>query len=258
MGIKNDKEIAIVVLSYDGFHELWQPFFDCFFKCWPDCPYRIYLLNNHLPFSDKRINNLLVGDDISWSDSLIKGLNLIEEKRVFFLYDDAFIYNIDLECLQKQFENCIANNYLSLMIRPSLFVSKLGNNIPPALIPQNALYRNALFCNLIERIHLLNVLQVNESAWDFELIGNLRSQQFDYFSSRKKIIHYHHGIVKGKWFYSIYIKMQNKGYIFNKLNKTHSSKESIMLKVKTIIYENYLYFLPVKIINLIEGIRKKA
>ena len=79
------QNIAIVVLSFDGFKDLWQPFFDFFFDCWPDCPYEIYLLNNYKEYNDIRVNNLLVGEDISWSHSLIKGLDKIQEERVFFI-----------------------------------------------------------------------------------------------------------------------------------------------------------------------------
>ena len=114
----NSNEIAIVVLSFDGFKELWKPFFDYFFKAWNDCPYKIYLLNNFQKYDDERITNLLVGEDVSWSDSLKKGLEKIAEKRVFFLYDDAFIYQLDKSEITNCFQTAITNDYTSVMLRP--------------------------------------------------------------------------------------------------------------------------------------------
>ena len=249
------KEIAIMVLSFDGFQELWRPFFDYFFRVWEDCPYNIYLLNNFQKYEDTRVTSLLVGDDISWSDSLKKGLEKLEEKRVFFLFDDAFIYKLNQIEIESFFQMAIENNLVSLMMRPSLFINQFSRK-QIQLIPKNALYRNALFCNLIERKHLINMLQVSESAWDFELKGNKRSEEFDYYSTKRKLIHFHHGIVKGKWFNVIYKKLINQGYYFQELNKQLSPFDSVKLKTKTIFYEFFLIITPLKIVLFIENKRK--
>jgi hypothetical protein len=252
----DSEEIAIVVLSFDGFQELWKPFFDYFFSAWDNCPYKIYLLNNFEKHDDDRIINLLVGKDTSWSDSLKKGLVKLTEKRVFFLYDDAFIYRLDKNEIANCFQTAITCNYTSVMLRPSLFINQFSSK-KIQLIPEKALYRNALFCNLIERDHLIKLLYKSESAWDFELAGNKRSEQFDYYSTKKKYIHYNHGIVKGKWFHAIYKELINQGYNFKKLNKQLSPFDSIKLNVKTTFYEFFLRITPIRIILIIENKRKK-
>lgn len=250
----NTNEIAIVVLSFDGFHELWKPFFDYFFRTWVDCPYNIYLLNNFKQYDDERITNLLVGKDTTWSDSLKKGLEKLTEKRVFFLYDDAFIYRIDENAITQSFQTAIEKDYISVMLRPSLFIRQFSSN-KLQLIPKKALYRNALFCNLIVREHLINILNRAESAWDFELTGNKRSEQFDYYSTNRKHIHFHHGIVKGKWFHATHKKLGNQGYVFLELNKKLTAFESIKLKIRTIMYELFLQVTPLKIVRVIENKR---
>lgn len=253
--LSNSHEIAIVVLSFDGFQELWKPFFDYFFNAWNDCPFKIYLLNNFQKYDDDRVTNLLVGPDLSWSDSLQKGLRKITEKRVFFLYDDAFIYRLDKNEINSCFQIAIENNYLSLMLRPSLFINPLSTKkIQP--IPKEALYRNALFCNLIDREHLIKLLHQSESAWDFELVGNKRSEAFDYYSTSKKQLQFHHGIVKGKWFHSVFKKMHRQGYSFHKLSKKMSAIESCKLVAKTTLYEFFLRVTPLRIVRMIENKRK--
>ena len=254
--MKNEKkDIAIVVLSFDGFKELWEPFFDFFFKSWPNCPYTVYLLNNHKKYNFYSVKNLLVGPDFSWSSSLIKGLKKIKEKRVFFLYDDCFIKNIDLEILNNFFDLSIKNDLVSLQLRPSYFISKFGFN-KPVLIPKFALYRNALFCNLIERKHLIKLLRFDESAWDFELLGNKRSCDYNYYSVRRPCIDYDHGIVKGKWLPKTYKKLVNCSYKFKKLNKVMSTSESFKLKLKTFFHNFYMYITPLKLLLFLENKRK--
>ena len=144
---------------------------------------------------------------------------------------------------------------ISLAIRPSLFVSKFKKN-EPTLMPSKALYRNSLFCNLIKRKHLLSLLNTTDSAWDFELKGNIRSIEYDYFSIRKSCIDYHHGIVKGKWFYTVYNKLIQKGYEFEKLNTVMSNFDTFKLKLKTIIHDYYTYIFPLNIVLFIENKRK--
>ena len=76
------------------------------------------------------------------------------------------------------------------------------------------------------------------------------------YSIKKICIHYHHGIVKGKWFYSVLNKLKTEGYKFDKMNKQMSIYESLQIKFKIFIYEFFLKFLPLNIILMIENIRK--
>tara|TARA_B000000441_G_C21624582_1_gene279661 strand:- start:25 stop:315 length:291 start_codon:yes stop_codon:yes gene_type:complete len=91
-----NNEIAFFILSFDKFKVTWEPCIDHLFNAWPGCPYPVFLLNNFIPSDDKRVIDLLVGEDINWSDTLKKGLLKIKSKRIFFLYDDTFITNIDV------------------------------------------------------------------------------------------------------------------------------------------------------------------
>lgn len=253
----NNKNIAIVVLSHDGFKELWSPFFDYFFKSWPDCTFPIFLLNNHCEFKDSRVSNLLVGDDKSWSESLIKGLNKIDKEYIMFFYDDTFLTKIDFERLQTSLAFLKKDNVKSLTLRPSYFIPNSVNMFSIKLIPQNALYRNALFANVMNRKFLLNILKNGETAWDFEIKGNIRSCNELYYSVNKPIFEYRHGIIKGKWIYDTYNELQSKGYIFHNLSR----KQNLLSYYKTIIlsklFELFYKKTNLSILLFIEKRRKK-
>ena len=113
-----------------------------------------------------------------------------------------------------------------------------------------------MFCNLIKRTHILSLLKHNESAWDFELKGNVRSRKFDYYSIRKSCVIYNHGIVKGKWFLKIFNDLTSQGYEFKELNKKFTYFESCFLKIRTFLHDFYMYALPLKILLMIENKRK--
>ena len=248
-----DKDsISIVVLSFDKYHELWKPFFDYFFKSWPKCPYPIYLLNNFRMYNDKRIINLLVGDDLTWSNSLYLGLNKIKSQRVIFFYDDTFIEKIDFKRLYKSIEFIKKNNIKSLTLRPNYFAD-FKNEF--SLIPKNALYRTALFANIIEREYLITILNRAENAWEFEKIGNLRSTNENFYSTNVEIFKYKHGIIKGFWLRKTYRLLISQGYTSNILKKKFSFYQNVINQTKEVIFKSYLKYTPNSIIQKIEKYR---
>jgi hypothetical protein len=253
----NNENIAIVVLSYDGFNELWPPFFDYFFKSWPDCTFPIFLLNNHCEFKDSRVSNLLVGDDKSWSDSLIKGLNKIDTEYILFFYDDTFLTKIHFERLKTSLDFLKKGNLKSLTLRPSYFISNSANIFSIKIIPQNALYRNALFANVMNRKFLLSMLNNGETAWDFEIKGNIRSRNDLYYSVNKPIFEYKHGIIKGNWIYDTFNELQSKGYIFKTLNRKQNSFSYYKSIVMSKAFEFFYKKTNLRILLFIENRRKK-
>ena len=101
----------ILILSYDGFSDLWPIFFDFFFKHWPDCPFEINLLTNFEEYPDKRVKSLKIGNDAGWSDGVIKALNKIDTERILFLYEDAFLNkSVENEKVLFYFNWAVENN----------------------------------------------------------------------------------------------------------------------------------------------------
>ena len=215
MGFMN--EIAIVILSCDKYKVTCKPCVDYFMNVWQNCPYKIYLLNNKQPSEDPRVSDLLVGEDISWSDSLIRGLEKLSEKRVFFIYDDSFLTYLDVTAFENLFRIAIEQDLVSLTLRKNPFDKGICYNDSIIKLHQTTRYRNALFMNLIKREVLLSLLRPGENAWQFEKEGNDRNSRYDFYSinGRKTIVKYEHGIVKGKWLPKTKLKLMKAGYEVN-------------------------------------------
>ena len=209
-------EIAFVILSCDKFKVTWRPCIDHLSANWPSCPYSIYLLNNHIPSDDARVIDLMVGEDLNWSDSLKKGLLLIKEKRVFFIYDDSFICHINILDVQEVFKIAIEDNLESVTLRNNPFDNGRYYNVQLSKLSSKTKYRNALFLNLFDKEVLLSILKSGENAWQFEKDGNERSVNINFYSVNKRnLVKYHHGIVKGKWLPKTKKYLIKQGYEFN-------------------------------------------
>lgn len=248
-------DIAILILTFDGFNELWTPFYNSFKNAWSNCPYNIYILNNFQSSTIPELTDLNIGEDISWSDSLIKGLKKIEEKYVFILYEDVFFDFINTLKMEGYFKYAINNNLDALLLREH--VNRQGRKYVTRdifQINQNALYRNSLFMNLIKREVLLKMLSSGKNAWQFEIESNNDSKHYIYYSINEKLANYTHCIVKGKWYRNAYM-VYSKKYNFVILNKKLRLFEEIKLKLKEKLFKIYYNILPLKILNIIEQYR---
>lgn len=207
-------DIAIVILSCDKFKVTWKPCIDYFFNTWTNCPYPVYLLNNLIESEDKRVIDLMVGEDLNWSDTLKKGLLKVNQKRVFFIFDDSFITKIALEEVKIIFKTAIENDLESVTLRKNPFGKGVKYNDRLYKIKPTAKYRNSLFLNLFKKEVLLELLKNGEDAWAFEKEGNERSKNINFYSVYStKLISYHHGIVKGKWLPKTKKHLLKKGYL---------------------------------------------
>ena len=238
-------DIAFVILSCDKFKVTWTPCIDHFFNSWPECPYPVYLLNNFSSCEDERVRDLLVGEDINWSDTLKKGLLKIEEKRIFFLYDDAFITKLNVKEIELIFNIAVENNLDSVALRKRVFDSGKRFNEKIYKINSTAKYRNSLYLNLIKKNLLLSLLISGENTWQFEKVGNRRSEKFDYYSVYDtKLVAYHHGIVKAKWIPKTYNYLKNNGYSLDgNPFKNHSKFKVFSMDIYTVIFYTVHKFL---------------
>lgn len=241
-------DIAILILTCDKFKITWKPCIDHFFNVWPECPHPVYLLNNHIPSKDKRIKDLLVGEDNNWSDTLRKGLIKLNHKRVFFIFDDSFITSINVKEVKLIFDIAVYYDLESVSLRKRSYDDGKPFNGKLYKLKSTTKYRNSLFLNLCKIDLILDLLKSGENAWQFEKEGNDRSKKYEFYSIYYNIVTYYHGIVKGKWLPETYIYLKNKGYNINE------NPFSILNKFQVIKLQIYTYIFDIvqKVLHLIK------
>lgn len=241
----DNKNIALLILSFDGAEYLWKYVDQNLTTFWPDCPYDKFLLTNFKDFQSNHIENIKVGNDISWSSNLIKALDaLVNYEMVLIFLDDCFLLkNVDqaeLDRLIGCFKD-LDGEYLSLKSNKDFKV--LENGLGE--ISLSSPYRVTPAFGLFKRLFLLESLKVEENAWKFERNSSNRTEisGTKLHCTQEEFFTYLHAIVKGKW------SKKGKNQ-FESLNMGSLPKEAELFSMKEIILMR-IYEMARKVILII-------
>lgn len=192
-------DICIVVLSCDKYSDLWGPFFELFFRFWPNCPFQIYLFANRKEISDTRIKSVLSGDDPDWSTSVKTCLEKIGHRHVWLFFDDVMLSEeVDQTKISRLTDFVVREDpaYLRFRRFPKPEV-KLDRDFGRCV--ESSLYRTSIFA-IWKRENLIDLLRNGESAWTFEHESVDRACKFpDFYGVYEDYFSYIHGVEKGLW-----------------------------------------------------------
>jgi hypothetical protein len=155
---------------------------------------------------------LLTGDDISWSDSLYKGVSQLEQHYVLLFLDDLFLYDFVKTAKVLEVLNWILEsgaNYVRL--NPSQRPDKAFNELV-GIVSKGTIYRTSTVLSVWKKEVLLDLLKPGESAWGFEIYGSVRSDSYDaFYSTWENYFTVINGVIKGKWQRRAVEKLQQLG-----------------------------------------------
>lgn len=233
---KLTKEIAFVVPSCDKYCDLWNPLFDNLALTWPDLPFRIYLISNYLDYDREGVSVIQVGDDTTWSENLIKGLEKVSEENIFLLIDDLFFSErIDHIAVLKMFERFVVGgfNYLRMNPTPGPGFGRTEANI--GLVNPGAAYRSSTVLCLWKKSTLLQTLDRKENAWELEIAGSARTDRFgEWYASRKWMMPYHNLVIKGRYDPSAFNAIVKKGIVLNTARPRMNSFQHLTYRAKKV------------------------
>jgi hypothetical protein len=170
-------DVAILVASSDSYHDLWHPFFDCFFKYWPDCPYRIYLGSNYKTYNDSRVEPILVGEDIDYSTNLGNMLKQLKENWVILWIEDRVISaRVRTDQIQSIARFAQDQNAVFVkLIASHPYAVEASQLTGFGEIQKGAKYRVCITIALWRKDALQIILIPGETAWQLERKGSQRS-----------------------------------------------------------------------------------
>ncbi len=195
-----EDKFAVLVVSCDKYSDLWRPFFEVFKRFWSDCPFNVYLLSNKLNADIPQIKNLIVGDDISWSDNLRKGVSQIREDYILLFIEDLFLYNhVKTEKVLKIFNWISESGADYVRMNPLTKPDKPYNKLV-GIVSKGTVYRTSTVMSVWKKDVLLGLLGPGESAWDFEVYGTARSDNYDgFYSTWENHFPTINAVIKSKW-----------------------------------------------------------
>jgi hypothetical protein len=195
--------LPVLVISCDRYADLWRPFFELFWRRWPDCAGPVYLGSNFETYDDPRVRTLRAGQDVTWAASVSTMLDQIRADYVIVMLEDFL--------LMETVDNARIERLADVALTEQLGCLRLYSIYPPEhaveRYPELGLFRPGDDWRItaqaaIWRVETLRRLLVpGFSAWDFELVG---SQMSDFMPDRiwgvrTPALVYDHAVEKGRW-----------------------------------------------------------
>lgn len=253
--MKENNLCTILVNSCDKYDDTWEPFFKLFKKYWPDCKFPIVLntetKNYKYPgLNIKTLNVLGKKKNIQWGKRLKSVLKRIDSKYVIFMLDDFFFMDyVDSKRLDEvinwmekddnigvfsffRVEDDVHKDTKSKKYKDFYLRNQFGD------------YRYNCQAAVWNREFLIETLRDFESAWDWEINGNVRSYKSDkefytLMDPEKYIFKYDcelYGVVRGKWrlpYTEDLFKKENISVDFNiRNNRLEANKKINVIKRK--------------------------
>jgi hypothetical protein len=195
---------ALLVSSCDKYEACWEPFAHGLQKYWPEHFRPLYFITNDkdAPYGE----SIKSGPDRGWAANLHLALESIPEDYVLYAQDDYWI--------DRPVNGTAIREYLAILQSGKADYIRLYPAPPPGkafldderlgMIGEDAEYRTSLQMTLWRKSTLLSLLIPNETPWQFEVRGSLRSQVFKerFLCVQKKafgIGYVFTAIVNGEW-----------------------------------------------------------
>jgi hypothetical protein len=191
---------GMLVVSCDKYADLWSPFFTLLGRFWPDCPFNVYLLTNRLKFSHPGVGCLSIGDDISWSDNLAAAVHQLPYEYIFLHLEDLLLTGpVDGERVTCAMNRAVALQANYIRLNPSQRPDRPYDDTL-GLVSPGTVYRTSTVMSVWRKPVLLDLLRSGESAWDFEIRGSVRSDEYDgFYSVWQDCFPIINSVIKGKW-----------------------------------------------------------
>lgn len=236
-----ENNMAILVIGFDGYDDLWKDFFTLFKKYWADCPYKIYLANNTLKYEVAGVTTINAGNDAEWSRKAQIACELIEEEYVCLLLEDFYLgANVDSKVIEDVLEFMVQENirYYKLNTFSKINTPNYRGRGYLHIIPGNLEYGISLLPGIWEKAFLIEKLGTeNYNAWKFE-IDRLIEERDETSEPLKgcvyddrNILQIQHGVVQGKYLPEVIKYFKKNGYDLNQ------SRRGIMTFRENLIYK---------------------
>jgi hypothetical protein len=175
------EECAVLVISCDGYSDLWPTFFDQFTRRWPTCPYPVYLGSNTVAYHGHDfVTTVFSGRDRDWSSTTRSIVAQIPYTYLIVLLEDLLIADdvAPAACERDvQFMQQHGARHIQLACR---LAADRVNAQGYGVIDRGAPYRVNV-CGLWHKQTLLDLLIDGETPWNFEIMGSYRSSYMDGF-----------------------------------------------------------------------------
>lgn len=229
-----NKKCVVLISSCDAYSDIWEPFFNLFWKYWADCPFEVVLCSNFKKFNHPKVLTVCVGSDESWSGNVKKVIKKINADYVLFLLEDFFLNDyVDTSKILEMFSLVKSLNIEMLRIRTNPGPDIKSANSAVGIVLKQTPYRVSTQAAIWKKSCFFSLLDDRESIWQFEWEGSKRSGELfenGFYGTWQTILPYHHVLERGKWF-------RKDAYKYGKMNiGCDFTKRKIMSHKETVVW----------------------
>jgi len=252
--MKNDN-LAIVIIGYDGYSDLWDNFFFLLNKYWSDRKYQAYLVTNLSNIKYDKTITIPCGEDCEWSKKVYDFIKNCNEKYVLLLLEDFFISKyVDNKYFEEIYKIIVEDDidYFKLNTFSKIKGKKYKNYTNIKTINYDQDYAISLQPAIWKTNFLMTLLGVgNYNAWKFESDRILNKKKIDsglkLLYDNRNILNIEHAVVQGKYIPNVVKKFKKQNIKFN-----------YQKRLELNFYENFKYEFKKNFIKIMPKFIKKT
>lgn len=173
--------VTVLVSTWDGWSNLWEPFAWAWQHHWPGCPWPVKWITNRkvAPMGE----TIQTGDSVNWSTMTRKALEAVDSDVVLFIHEDCWlVHPVNGPALLDFADVVLRNNadHVRLQRAPQATQGGAGTYGPdPRLyvLDTSFPYYLCLQASFWRRDVFLSLLRPGEHCWHFETNGSDRGRR---------------------------------------------------------------------------------
>ena len=262
---------SILINTTDSFEDCWLPFFTLFKKYWPEYNGKIYLNTETKIYIHKGLNIISIQNNkntpnnkVTWSECLIRALQVIEEKMILYMQEDYFLNDFVKDDIVEKYVELMLNNPKIDCIHLTDAGGQLGkisiydDKLEHLISPQR--YLTNCQAALWNKNTLLSLIRPYENAWQFEEFGSKRAAKLKpvFLGVRRSFVKHEQfeiipyiftGIIQGRWYepvvdlfknHDITVDFSIRGFVKQSPKRKLKDKFLYRLKRFPILIKNWL------------------
>lgn len=236
---------AVVILSFDGYSDLWDTSISLLNRYWDDNKYPIYLVTNKKLPKYQGITVINVGEEVSWSRRARDAMSMVKEEYIILLLEDYFVgKKVNSQHIEDLLEYTRGNDLDYLRIVPvpkTKYKNSTLNGIHS--MRQDRPYGINLQAAIWKKSYFIKTLAGGDyNAWEYE--KRQKTDSPDRVNGKCEVLDYYaieilNGVIQGKW----YINTLN--YFEKKDIKIELGKREVMNYKEVFVMEVRKYLLRV-------------
>lgn len=215
----NKEKMVILINSTDSYSDIWDMFFDSFFKFWPDCTFKIILLTNELNYKRENVDCFTSYKGANWSERINFNINRINSKYIFLILEDHILTKkIENESILKILEEIQKFKDFGY-VRLNQSKIKMGKKIDEKylLIDKSYPYNLSTLEAIWSSNFLFELTKNKWNPWEFEKKGSVKSIAYKnkFYMVKNNIIDFDNAIIRSKWNKKFYKKYKYTDFDFS-------------------------------------------